>query len=81
MNKLREVLKEIGCCGYNVTFSVKKDVKILNAGVPIEVGFQKTEYAVSESHGSLALIVFVEGNVSSPFDVNVIAMRGTATRK
>lgn len=48
------------------------------AGIQIDIGFQKTEYAVSESDGSVAPIIVVEGNVSAPFDVMITAMNGTA---
>ena len=51
------------------------------AGVQIEVGFQKTEYAVSESYGSVDPIIVVEENVPAPFDVMITAVDGTASCK
>ena len=51
------------------------------AGVQIEVGFQKTEYVVSESYGSVAPIIVVEGNVSALFDIMITAINGTASCK
>lgn len=51
------------------------------AGVQIEVGFQKSEYAVSESYGSVAPIIIVEGNVSASFDIMITAISGTALCK
>lgn len=51
------------------------------AGVQIEIRFEKTGYAVSESYGSVAPIIVVEGNVSAPFDVMITARNGTASGK
>ena len=52
-----------------------------DVGVQIEIDFQKTDYAVSESYGSVAPIIVVEGNVSAPFDVMITARNGTASGK
>ena len=49
------------------------------AGVRIEVGFQKTGYAVSESDGSVAIVVVVNGNLTTPFDVQITGTNGTAS--
>ena len=54
---------------------------IIHVGVRIEIGFQKTEYAVSESSGSLTAIVVAEGNFSSTFQLNISAANGTASCK
>ena len=51
----------------------------MTLGIQIEIGFQKTDYAVSESYGSVAPIIVVEGNVSTPFDVTITAINGTAS--
>ena len=49
------------------------------AGIQIEIAFQKSDYAVSEDFGSVAPIIVVEGNVSTPFDVIITAINGTAS--
>ena len=51
-------------------------------GVQLDVGFGKTEYAVSESFGSVApIVIIVEGNVSESFDIMITAVNGTALCK